>query len=176
MKGSCANAAAGPPGGRVGAYVARRAKRRAAGFSLAEMMVVIAIIAIVGAVAVFRPGNALYGQRATAAAQRIVTDLALAQRRAVQSSTPVTVEFNTTTHSYRVVGVLNHDFVAKEYTIDLTLDPYKSQLAKADFAGPTTVTFGIYGAPSAAGEIVVASGGMSRTILVDAVSGRATIQ
>lgn len=161
---------------------AARARRVCAGlghgraFTLAEMVVVLAIISMLGAMAIYRPSRSLHAERARAAAERIVADLALAQRRAVQSSAPVTVEFNPTTHQYRLVGLTDPNFVGKEYIVDLTQSPYEVRIGKADFGGLPTVRFGIRGAPSAAGEVVVTSGDVDRKVAVEAETGRAAVQ
>lgn len=152
----------------------RRGPARA--FTFAELVVVLAIVSILGAMAIYRPSASLHAEKARAASERIVTDLAFAQRRAIHSSAAVTVEFTPASHRYRLIGLSDPDFVANEYAVDLSRPPYESRLSKADFGGLTTVSFSIFGTPSAAGEIVVTSGGVSRKVVLEAETGRASIQ
>src|SRR5437763_12147293 len=86
-------------------------------FSLIELMLVIAIIAVVSAMALPRYSNSLHAYRATMAAKRIASDLQLAQFRARSLSTTRTVTFTAAASSYQLAGESDLSTAASIYTV-----------------------------------------------------------
>jgi Tfp pilus assembly protein FimT len=137
---------------------------------------VMAIIAIAGAIATPRWAQSLGRYRADAAARRIVADLLLAQTNARATSTAQTITFSPGQDSYTLSGLTNPETGAGTYTVSLSGAPYLADLTSADFALALPLTFNGFGSPSTGGQVTVTTGGFSRTITIDADSGAATIQ
>jgi len=147
-----------------------------AGFSLLELVLVTAIIAIISAIAVPRFGMASGRYQADLAAQRITADLGLAQSQAKSQSATCTVGFYVATEAYVLQGVRALDGGASDYTVDLTVQPYGADIVSADFDGNAKVAFDGWGLPNAGGTIVITVQSEQRTIVLDAETGEATIQ
>jgi prepilin-type N-terminal cleavage/methylation domain-containing protein len=130
-------------------------RRGPAAFTLAELAVVITIMGILAAVAVPRFANALARQRRDQAVNRISTDLEYARRRAVQTSTPITVVFDVANDRYTLQDVPDIDRPGKDYTVDLSVEPYSVHILAADFGGNAKVTYDIYGVPDSDGGVAI---------------------
>jgi len=130
------------------------------------------LLAIVSAMAIPRYASFLAHHRAEAAANRIATDLALAQRQAQFSSSARTVTFNVAAESYTLAGIPNPDHPSQPYVVALSDEPYAAVIVSADFGGDSTVVFNGYGVPDTSGSIVIQVGGYARTITVNADVGR----
>jgi prepilin-type N-terminal cleavage/methylation domain-containing protein len=143
-------------------------------FSLIELVCVIATIAVVSAIVLPHWAAAMQDQQLNLAVRRITADLALAQSRANYGSASVTVAFNPNANSYQIVGLPDPDRPAQTYTVNLGADPYRVTLSSANFAGSTNLAFDGYGTPLAGGTLVLSLGGATRTLTVEATSGRVT--
>ena len=142
-------------------------------FSLFELVMVLAIITILGAIAVPRYANATANYRAEAASRRIIADLELARRKARASRQSRTVEFQILTNRVRILDVADMADSSKTYITKLADDPYRAELISADLGGDAEVTFDGYGMPDSGGTIVVRHAGIEETIVLDAYSGKA---
>ncbi len=164
---------------RTAVVVSRRGGRPA--FSLLELTVVLVIIALMSAIAVPRYSRSLERYRVEGAARRIVADLAYARSLARATGAPKTASFDVAGNAYTLIGVADIDHGSPVYTVDLAGDPYNCQITSAILddatdAGDavTDVIFDGYGVPDSDGTIVVTVNGQSRTIQLDAVTGKAT--
>lgn len=146
------------------------------GFSLLELVLVIAIIATLAAIAVPRYGGAVARYRIEAAARRIVEDLALARATARSKSTSVTVTFDVAMNQYQISGVSALNDPSSDAELNLSDPPYHAQLVSVVLGGDNAVIFDGFGAPDSGGTIVIAGGAVTKTILLNADSGRATAQ
>ena len=129
--------------------------RRPWGFTLLEICIVLAIMAIVAAIAAPRYGSAVGRYQAKVAARSIVTDLSFARDRARTTSASQVVTFSPDTNEYQIPGVVDLKESSPNYTVRLSGDPYNAQLVSADFGGSNSVTFNGYGVPSSGGAVVV---------------------
>jgi type II secretory pathway pseudopilin PulG len=150
--------------------------RGRAAFSMIELMLVVATLAIISAMAAPRYGAAVAHYRADAASKRIAADLAFAMSRARSTSKPITVVFTIATKSYQMATVPDPLTSAAVYTVNLGSEPYNASIVSADFSGVPQVTYSIYGGPSSAGTVVISVGSFQKTITLDGVTGKTTIQ
>jgi len=154
-----------------------RRARQVRGFSLLELLLVLGILAIVSAIAAPQYAKAAARYRIEAAAQRIVADLELAQRRARTIGASQTVTFAVVSDSYQLAGAAHLDKPATVYTVNLAAEPYRVDLQSASFAGFPTVAYNGYGQPSAGGVIVLQTSATGmKVIVVDAQSGKGVVQ
>lgn len=152
------------------------ANRRARGFSIIEIVIVLTIVGLLAAVAIPRYANSVTRYRADAAARRIVADLELARSAASQASASRQVAFNSGNHTYQLQNVKNLNDNAANYDVDLTDPPYDAQIDAVDFGGDAVLVFDGYGTPDSGGFVQIEVGTEVRRVDVDATSGRATIQ
>jgi prepilin-type N-terminal cleavage/methylation domain-containing protein len=146
------------------------------GFSFLELVVVLAILAVVAGMAVASYGPALHRYRADAAARHIVADLGLARAKARQASQGQTVVFSLTNQTVRLNGVADLDRPTATYEVRLAEAPYYARIVSANFGGATQVTFDGYGTPSSTGTVVIEVGGFLKTVALSGVTGRAAVQ
>jgi type II secretion system protein H len=146
------------------------------GFSMVELVLVLAILGIMAAVAVPRYATAASRYRCDAAARRIAADFALAQSQARTTSKGQSITFNLAASSYRMAGMASLNRTSGDYTVDLTDNPYCATLVSADFGGAPTVTFDAYGGPSSGGKVIVQAGSVQKTVTLNAYTGRVTVQ
>jgi len=157
----------------------RIAARRGTGFTLVELALVAAIVVIIGAMAIPRFAGAANRYRVESAARRVAVDLALARSQALAASQAQQVTFQIHSSSYALKNVAPSDPSASgDYTADLAADPYRSRIVSVfgDTTGPVVLSFDGYGSPSTAGTIIVESGGVKRSVVLDITTGKATVQ
>jgi prepilin-type N-terminal cleavage/methylation domain-containing protein len=146
-------------------------------FSLIELSIVVVIMSILAAVALPRWSDSLNSFRAANAASRIAADLALARSAAYSSSTSTTMTFDVSADQYTIEGITSLNHSTGPYVVALADDPYKSRLVSVwGLTGQQSITFDGYGRPNAGGTIVIASGNLQKSIVVNANSGTAVVQ
>lgn len=147
-------------------------------FTLVELVLVIAAVAILSAIAVPRYASALARYRVDLAAKRVVGDLALARSHARTNSTRQLIDFSTPANGYTLSGVPSPDGGAGGYVVRLGDEPYKASLGEVAFGGPvaTSVRFDRFGTPDGGGTVVVSAGGYQKTVALDAVTGKAVVR
>ncbi len=137
-----------------------------------ELVVVMAIIAMLAAVALPRFGSSLTLQKADAAARRITADLTLARRNAMATSTPRTILLTTGANAtYELVGMKHPDFQTRAYIVYLADDCYGAELVSYDFGGDKELVFDMYGVPDTGARLALRVGDSVRRIDVDADTG-----
>ena len=149
----------------------RRLRRRA--FSLLEMVVVVAVASVTAAIAIPRMGNATARYRVDFAARKVVADLDRARANARLTGAAQSVTFNLATYRYVVTGGSG---ASAGFTTDLSVDPYQCQVSGATFGGSAVATYDAYGLPTAGGTVSIRSGTQTRTVTLDAASGKAAWQ
>jgi prepilin-type N-terminal cleavage/methylation domain-containing protein len=148
-----------------------------AGFTLIELIMVLAIIVILSAMAIPRFSGSIARNRADAAARLIQADLLLAQRHAMTASVDQEAVFEITKDAaiLRLTGLPDLDHPNQRYAHDLLRDPYSVSSIAVDFDGSPGVVFDMYGAPNAGGTVVLRVGGEVRTITLDPDTGETSV-
>jgi len=146
------------------------------GFSLLELVLVLAIVATLAAIAIPRYQGSLARYRADLAARRIVADLALAQSNAKAASSSRSVVFSVSANNYQMPDLPGLDGASGSYIVELRDLPYEADLISADFGGDQQVTFDGWGIPDSGGSVILSVGAEQRIVSLDAESGKATIQ
>ena len=153
--------------------------QRRCGFTLVELVIVIALMGILAAAATPKFANSLIRYRALAAADRIAGDVIYARQVAITSGSPTTVTFDVGTNSYSMTGVTDPNHPGQAYLVDLDNTPYPAVLDTVSLGLGglgNAVTFDIFGRPDYGGSITVDSGGEQETVDIDPDHGRATVQ
>jgi type II secretory pathway pseudopilin PulG len=143
---------------------------------LLELVLVLAIIATLAAIAAPRYAASTVRYRADLAARRIVADLAQAQSSAKAASSSRTVEFYVSTSRYRISDLPSLDGKSGGYIVELSERPYEATLVSTDLGGDAQITFDGWGIPDTGGTVVLSAGSEQRTVMLDAETGKATIQ
>ena len=146
------------------------------GFSLLETVLVVIIIGALAALAAPRYANSISRYRAVAAAQRVAADLAFARDRAMTGGAQRVVVFAPAAGQYEILDMAGLDNPSADYVVKLHAGPYHAELVSADFGGDATVRFDAYGLPDDGGQVVVQAGHFQKTIVLNAASGKASVQ
>lgn len=144
------------------------------GYSLIELVVVIAIVSILAAMAVPRFSSAIQNQRCDAAARRIVVDLKFARNRARSTSSTVTVRFDNAANIYGIDGLPDMDHPDRTYSVAMGDDPFGASFTFSAASLQPTVAFDGYGIADSNCSIMVTVGKESRTITLDKATGKIT--
>ena len=146
------------------------------GFSLLEVVLVLAIIATLAAIATPRYAASLARYRADLAARRIVADLALARSSAKASSSSRRVKFFVNGDRYGLSDLQPLDGDGSYYDVYLSERPYEADITSVDFGTDDQIIFDGWGLPDSGGTVILSVGSEQRTVVVDAETGKATIQ
>ncbi len=149
---------------------------RHAGFTLIDLVMTVAVIAIIAAIATPRYANALTRYRAEAAARRVVADFALARQTAKSTSSSRTVQFDVADDSYLIPNVRELNTTGTMYGVQLQDPPYQAQIVSVDLGGDWEITFDGFGIPDSGGSVIVQTGDYQYTVVVDPETGAAEIQ
>lgn len=137
------------------------------------MLLTITIIGIMAAIAI--PGwQELAGVKAGAAARRVMSDLRYAQDLSIMTKKNHSVIFSGSGYqiSKAGVGVIEDPSYRGELFIVNLASEFPGIGITASFGGGSTVTFDKKGGTSGGGQVVLALGGTSVTILVQDGTGR----
>jgi prepilin-type N-terminal cleavage/methylation domain-containing protein len=143
-------------------------------FTIVELVLVLAIIAVLSAIAMPRYSSSIQNFRAAAAARRIAADISMARTQARAASASRTIAFDTALLQYTVSGALAIDSTGV-YTVRLNEPPYRCPGLTVMLTSGPNLTFNGYGVPSGGGTITVSAGRAARTISVNAGTGEVGI-
>ena len=135
-------------------------------FTLVELVMSLAIVAMFSAVAVPRYGSLIARHRLQGATRRVMADLSLAARRAKLTSASQTVAFEVGANAYSVGDIMDPDHPSRPYRTVLDEAPYDATIVSADFGGDADLVFNGYGVPDSNGLIIIRVGRFRQTIPV----------
>jgi prepilin-type N-terminal cleavage/methylation domain-containing protein len=141
-------------------------------FTIVELAVVVAIIALMAGIAIPRMASATTRYQLDFAARRIVVDIARARANARLTGVTQTLTFDLTLHRYTVTGTATG--TTRGTTVDLTASPFYSKIVSASFGGSPAIAFDVYGQPVSGGTVVIKAGAVTRTVTLDGASGQAS--
>ena len=142
-------------------------------FSLVEAVFVVAIIGVLSSIALPHYAGFVAREQIHAAARRIESDLALAQRQARLSSASQQIVFNVVAGTYTLVDLPDPDRHGQTYQVSLTKEPYGANIVSANFGGDATLIYDGFGTPDSSGSVVIGVGKYRQTITVNAGTGKA---
>lgn len=145
----------------------KQSRVRGRGFSLIEMVLVMAIFAIVAAIAMPKYASAGFRYRIDATARQIMLDLDYARTKARTSSTSQEIVFSVVADNYVITGLLDAS-TGKTYSVDVSDDPFLTKIVSVNLGGDSRLVYDGYGHPDSGGDIVLRSGDNIRTIRLDA--------
>jgi len=135
-------------------------------FSLTELLIVLAVIAILASVATLRFGYALDNAQITSAADRLIADLQLVRDQAIRNQQSYTLTIDTASCSYQAPGVRSlanrPDIIA-----NLALQPYRVSAIAGSAGDDLAVTFDHRGQVDQPGVIILQSGSRRATIVIN---------
>ena len=162
---------------------ARRGSVR--GYTLLELVIVLAVIGVVATIGSVRYTGALTTYRLDAAAARVKADLDQAARKARATSSVVYVQFDAASNVYRILTSDEAGSNAQGSTtaatgplrVDLGADPYRVKVRKiqSTLVG-TRVGFNAYGRPMNGLSVMLSAGGRERLVSIDVNSSAVSVR
>lgn len=147
---------------------------RHGGFTLVELIVVVAIIATVGSIGLVRYSNSLTRYRLTIAAERIAADIELTRTRARTASALRSIVFDVSNNTYRITSETMTPKSLSPYVVNLASEPFHLTLATASFAGDEKLTFDAFGHVSGSGGVRLRAGAKAAEVRISS-TGAITI-
>ncbi|MDX9912140.1 MAG: prepilin-type N-terminal cleavage/methylation domain-containing protein [Phycisphaerales bacterium] len=143
------------------------------GFTLVELVVVVAIIAAAAAIALPRYASAQHRYRLDAAATLVARTLDRAARRAESSSQAIEVAFDAAGDRVIVRSATDASDILED--INISKSPWAADLVAADFAGQRSVKFDGFGLPASGGTVTIGHAGSTLIVSLNGSTGRAMI-
>jgi prepilin-type N-terminal cleavage/methylation domain-containing protein len=147
-------------------------------FTLVELVLVMATIAILAGIAAPKYASSLANYRSILASRQFAADLGAAQAIACATSTSQTVAITQPTSSYTVTALRKLDNRAGTYSVNLSSSPYYASINSATLPAAVTagqIVFDGYGTPNTGATVIISSGGRTHTVTLDAASGAVTV-
>lgn len=150
----------------------RRSTIATTGFTLIEVTLVVAIIAVMAAMALPRMAAATDRRRADLIARKVAADLTWVQAAARARCTTATLTVDATGKSYTMAGMTDASRVVSGLTVTFNDAPFSGKVTPAS----TVVSFNSSGIPSASVTLTCTSGSASRNVVLTRPSGAITVQ
>jgi prepilin-type N-terminal cleavage/methylation domain-containing protein len=151
-------------------------RRVRGGLSLIEVIIAVLILGIVSAAGGLRYAAALQNAGVGQAARRLAADIETARHAARSRRQAVTITFDTTNHSYQLVGLVDPDRPsAASTTVKLNAYSPSITLSSASFGGDASLQFNAFGVPDSGGTAQITWGTFSQTVTVAAGTGSVSV-
>jgi prepilin-type N-terminal cleavage/methylation domain-containing protein len=147
---------------------------RRPGFSLLELVIVMAIMAAVSAIGILRYSNSLSRYRVESACARVISDLKVAQTLARTTSSSRTVRFDTARAIYQIYTDAELAADKPGATVSLGNDPYRASM-RVDGLPGNTISFDGRGEGNAGAIVVLRSGNREKAVILEPGFGRAYV-
>ena len=152
-----------------------RAKHRRAGFTLADVTITVLIIGILAAVTTPRLAGTYDQLKLDAAAKHVAADLRYARQLARAKGKNQSVTFTPAVDTYQLDGASDIDHSSKPFIVVLPELKYSAQIDSATFGLGHGITFNMHGRPDNGGSVVLSRDGDTRTVQVNATTGKVSV-
>ncbi|TSA40292.1 prepilin-type N-terminal cleavage/methylation domain-containing protein [bacterium] len=149
-----------------------RAFALARGTSLIELVIVLSIVVILAAIAMPRYASATGRRRVTAAASRLVSDIAAARNQARNTSSPTTMTWTIGTGQYTWASA---NVRTRSTVVDLSKSPYETLVSSISAGGDSAIVFSGMGSPDSGGTVQLRCGVWQIPVNIDSLSGVASV-
>ena len=136
-----------------------------AGFTLIELVIVLAIIAIMASVATLTFNQATAKVQLQTAADRLITDLRLVRDQARRDQKPYTLQIHPASRTYQAIGVRDTDNT-QDISVNLADFQFQVSTLLSQLNNGNSITFDDKGKPSSAGNILLSRGTSEITITI----------
>jgi prepilin-type N-terminal cleavage/methylation domain-containing protein len=140
------------------------------GFSVLELSITLAIIAVVGAMAIPTFQRMATNGNLRSAAREIMGDMALLKERTMAQNTPFSITFEPSNNRYR-----GSDMTAGEWKCPAMIGR-DIQITKAAFGAGKTIVFETRGTIQQAGNIELTNGRGSTATIICNIAGRTYVK
>ncbi|MBM3316417.1 MAG: prepilin-type N-terminal cleavage/methylation domain-containing protein [Candidatus Eisenbacteria bacterium] len=155
-------------------------RARSAGVTLVELLVALAVIAVLSGAAVSLLAGGQARSAAEEAARRLAADVAFAQTDALARRSARTLVFDERRESYTLEQQgtpLVHPVSRQPFVVELASAARAARvdLSRPDFGGDTCLVFDAEGVPASGGSVWLAAGAHRFAVTVAEVTGRVAV-
>lgn len=147
---------------------------RGRAFSLLELVIVLAIMAVVSTMGILRYANSLSRYRVQSACARLIADLGTARAQARTTSSSRTVRFVTASGTYEVYTSAQMVAAKPGTVVDLADNPYRASMRLVGLVGDS-ISFDGRGEGNAGCIVVLTSGPAEAAVVIEPGFGRAYV-
>lgn len=141
--------------------------------TLIELMMVVIIVGILGAMAMPRLSNVMRRQRLDMAGRQLMEDIQLARIQAIRDKSNTVIDFDLTNRRYTLQSQNGNRTSGGAYTVNLKVKGSdRIKLLSASFGGNPQLTFTKFGVPQSSGTVTITDGVDQQVLTVSGTTGR----